>query len=356
MSWLLRRTCWLLAAMVAAGSPLSAAAKSYSSHGGHSYSSHSSSGSHSFSSGGSHSFSSGGSRSSGSSSGSSKSYHSSSGKSYGSGSTWSDNSRHSYSSGKSYTSGSGHTFSSSTDSGRRTPATAPSRNANADSSSSRFAFDTAAAHARKEEASKAQYTQFKEAQRTPSTAPAGGTPSAGTASYQAKPPPLPVSGGGGYGRRSYIPDSSVFVSRQTRIYNVFNPYWSRPVVVYQDPYNSFFWWWLLDRSLDDRAWWAYHHRYDMDPARYQALVANDQQLEARVEQLEAQQPPRDPSYTPPGLDRDLMYSDKYVDRAYSNRPTTSGAIAFWFLAIPLALGVSGFFIWLIWFKRWQTTT
>ncbi len=73
------------------------------------------------------------------------------------------------------------------------------------------------------------------------------------------------------------------------------PTTSRPVVIYHDPYNSLFWWWLLDRSLDDRAWWAYHHRYDMDPARYQALVAQDQQLEARVEQLEAQQAPRDPS-------------------------------------------------------------
>ncbi len=141
-----------------------------------------------------------------------------------------------------------------------------------------------------------------------------------------------------------------------RTYNVFNPYWTRPTVIYHDPYNSFFWWWLLDRSLDDRARWAYHHRYDMDPARYQALVANDQPLEARVAELEAQQAPREPDYVPTGLDRDLMYSDQYVTRSYSNRPTTSGQFAFWVLAIPTALGVSAFFIWLIWFKRWQTAT
>jgi hypothetical protein len=30
--------------------------------------------------------------------------------------------------------------------------------------------------------------------------------------------------------------------------------------------------------------------------------------------------------------------------------------AFWLLAVPTALGVTGFFIWLIWFKRWQTAT
>jgi hypothetical protein len=127
-------------------------------------------------------------------------------------------------------------------------------------------------------------------------------------------------------------------------------------VIYHDRYSSLFWWWLLDRSFDDRAWWAYHHRYDMDPARYQALVASDQQLERRVEQLETQQSPRNPHYVPGGLDRDLMYSDRYVEHTYSNRRTTSGVVAFWLLGIPLALGLSGFSIWLIWFKRWQTST
>ena len=128
------------------------------------------------------------------------------------------------------------------------------------------------------------------------------------------------------------------------------------MVIYQDHYNSLFWWWLLDRSFDDRAWWAYHHRYDMDPARYRALVATDQQMERRVEQLEAQQAPRDPHYVPAGLDQDLMYSDRYVEHNYSNRRTTSGMVTFWVLAVPMALGVSCIFIWLIWFKRWQTST
>jgi hypothetical protein len=128
--------------------------------------------------------------------------------------------------------------------------------------------------------------------------------------------------------------------------------------MYHDPYGSLFWWWLLDRSIDDQAWWAYHHRYDMDPARYQALMANNQQLESRVAQLESQQQqvPRDPAYTPTGLDRDLMYSDHYVANAYSNRPTRSGSVAFWIFGVPLAIGSAAFFIWLIWFKRWQTAT
>ena len=54
--------------------------------------------------------------------------------------------------------------------------------------------------------------------------------------------------------------------------------------------------------------------------------------------------------------QDLMYSDQYVTRNFSNRLTTQGVIAFWVLAIPTALGVTAFFIWLIWFKRWQTAT
>ena len=40
------------------------------------------------------------------------------------------------------------------------------------------------------------------------------------------------------------------------------------MVVYHDPYNSWFWWWLLDQSLETRALWAYNHRLDMDQARY----------------------------------------------------------------------------------------
>ena len=382
----------LAAALLVAGFSFSSLAKSYSG-GGHSYSSHSSSshsssysssshsfssGSHSFSGssshssgfggssgGGSHSFSSGGGSGFGYSSGralgsdSGKSWSSGGGKSYSSGSMWDESTRHSYSSGKSYTSGAGRLFSSGS-----APDTAPAsthsyRQSQPEPSASGMTFDSGAARARKEQASKEQFTHFKESQSpapratdfgSSRSAPMGSTPS-----YRVTPPPLPSSGGS-YRRTVYIPDARVLSTRPVRIYNVFNPYWSRPVVVYHDPYSSLFWWWLLDRSLDDRAWWAYHHRYDMDPARYQALVDNDRQLEARVADLETQQAPRDPSYVPPSLDRDLMYTDQHVARVYSNRPTQLGTIAFWVLGVPTALAFSGFFVWLIWFKRWQTAT
>ena len=318
-----------LAAVLAIGFPIAGQAKGYSS-GSHSYSSHSSSfgGSHSFGSGGgsSHSSSFGGA--------SSHSFSPGGGKSYSSGSAWSGDSRKSYSSGKSYGAAPHHSSSPGFGDG--------------------FSFDTASARARKEQTSKQDYTRFREAHNPPPVIPTERPRVADNSSYSYRSAP---SSGWNYGYRStrfYVPDVTVLSTRRTRLWGVFNPYWSRPVVVYHDPYSSFFWWWLLDQSIEDRSWWAYHHRYDMDPARYQALLASDQQLEARVAQLEAQQAPRDPTATPAGLDRDLMYTDQYVNHAYSNRPTMLGTIVFWGLGIPMALGVSAFFIWLIWFKRWQT--
>src|SRR3989442_9971933 len=137
--------------------PCSGLAKGYSS-GGHSYSSHSSS-SHSSGFSSSRSSSSSSMRSSGGSG--SKSFSSSPGKNYGSGSTWSDSNRKGYSSSRSYTSNSGNTFRPGTpDDTHRAAAPAPARKDKPDSGG--FAFDTAAARARKEEASKEQFTQYKQ--------------------------------------------------------------------------------------------------------------------------------------------------------------------------------------------------
>lgn len=392
----------MAAGLVLEGLAPLAEAKSYSS-GGRSYSSHSSGSSRSFSSGGSRSSSSGGSRSSGFSSSGGKSYRSSSsssgggssrsgssfsttsrssgsggssktfnaggGKSYSSGSTWSDSGRKSYSSGKSYSSTASSPSSSKSRFTFDWPAPSspsPARRPDVDQKSSGFAFDTAAAGAKKEEASKQDFTRFKESQtpapKTPAAVPVAvdtprpAPPPGPEPSHRATPPPLPSPRPGTYSFPVYIPDAGTMATRSIRIGTVFNPYRYRPVVIYRDPYNSLFWWWLLDRSLDDRAYWAYHHHYDMDPARYQALVESDQQLRARVEALETQQVARDTNYVPAGIDRDLMYSDRYVGHVYSNRPTMLGAVAFWVLGVPTAIALCAFFIWLVWFKRWQTAT
>ncbi|MBI2949582.1 MAG: hypothetical protein HYY23_18255 [Verrucomicrobia bacterium] len=124
-------------------------------------------------------------------------------------------------------------------------------------------------------------------------------------------------------------------------------------MTYNDSYNGFFWWWLLGRALDDRARWAYHHRSEMDPARYQALLATDTNLETRVRQLETQNTPVNRDYVPTGIDRDLMYTDQHVHRAYVTRPTTTGRVFFWLLMIPTAVGMAWFLVWLVFYKRWK---
>ena len=83
-----------------------------------------------------------------------------------------------------------------------------------------------------------------------------------------------------------MPDYTVIRTRPSRINIYFGSYAYRPWIYYNDPYSSLFWWWLLDRSIDEQAYWAYHHRYDMDPGRYDALMASNQQLQNRVSQLE----------------------------------------------------------------------
>jgi hypothetical protein len=144
-------------------------------------------------------------------------------------------------------------------------------------------------------------------------------------------------------------------TRSVRIGTFFQPYYSRPVVIYNDPYSSFFWWWLLDQSIDQRALWAYHHRADMDAARYQALLAQDANLESRVQQLEAQQVAADPNFVPAGLDQDLMYTDDHVQQAYDTRATARGRLMFWIFAPILVCSLTYVFVYLVFFKRWNVS-
>jgi len=217
-------------------------------------------------------------------------------------------------------------------------------------------FDTSAARANKESASKRDFSNYQQSQSPKSSGYSGPVP-----------PVIPrtqSSGGGGwYGRATspyyhtttvWYPDPYMYSTHYVRIHSFYAPYWSRPVVVYNDSYSSFFWWWLLDQSLENRAQWVYNHRYDMDDARYRELVYKDLALENRVAELEQRQVPRDPNYVPTGMDRDMMYTDKYVNQAYANRPTHNGQIIFWSIMVPTAIGVGGFFIWLVFFKRWHT--
>jgi hypothetical protein len=115
-------------------------------------------------------------------------------------------------------------------------------------------------------------------------------------------------------------DDQRWANRELRRQQWYGSYLPRPVVVYSDPYSSLFWWWMLDRSLEQQALWAYHHRDLMDAARYRELLAKNARLESRIKELEAQGVARNSAYAPPGLDPDLMYTDEYVTAAYNPQP------------------------------------
>lgn len=114
-----------------------------------------------------------------------------------------------------------------------------------------------------------------------------------------------------------------WINRESRIQNFYTNYQnsSVPVVHYNDPYSTFFWLWMLDRSLDERARWAYNHRSEMDEARYRDLLTKDKALEAKIKELETEKKEKDPSYVPSGLpDADLQYTNDYVDAVYNPEP------------------------------------
>lgn len=100
-----------------------------------------------------------------------------------------------------------------------------------------------------------------------------------------------------------------------------NPNYTREIhhYHYRDSYSPFFMLWLLDRSSDERAMWAYHHRNDMDQDRYNEMVKRDSELEKKIKELEAKGIQKDPNYKPQDIDNDLMYkSDDDIKKEESN--------------------------------------
>ncbi len=126
---------------------------------------------------------------------------------------------------------------------------------------------------------------------------------------------------------------------------------SGPPVIYRDPYHNLFWWWLLAQSLDTQARWAYHHRDAMAKERYDRLEKNAE-VKKRIEEMEREGKPRDPTYTPENLPPDLMYDDEYVEAAYNPQNSAIDRAARIFLAILLGGALLAFLIWIVFIKRW----
>jgi hypothetical protein len=115
-------------------------------------------------------------------------------------------------------------------------------------------------------------------------------------------------------------DESRWQNRYSRETSFYSTWSSRPVLIYNDPYHSFFNYWLLSQTLDNMSMMVYHHQMTMDSARLQALYAQNAGLQAKVAALEAQKVARDPTYTPTGVDPDLLYNDGYVNAIYNPAP------------------------------------
>jgi hypothetical protein len=134
-----------------------------------------------------------------------------------------------------------------------------------------------------------------------------------------------------------------YTDRNVRVQNFYG-YSSPPVVHgYSDPFGPFFYLWLFDRATsDERASWAYHHRNEIDNARWADMVKKDKELEAKVKKLEADKVAKDVGFVPAGLkdNPDLMYSDEFVAASYNAQevevPETGlvigwGWIVFWII-------------------------
>jgi hypothetical protein len=100
----------------------------------------------------------------------------------------------------------------------------------------------------------------------------------------------------------------------------------------------------MDRSSDERAMWAYHHRNDMDKERYNELLKKDADLEKKVKELEVKGIKKDANYKPEGIDNDLMYS--------SEEPKKDEGWP-WGTIFSILFGIGGFsfLIWYIGFKK-----
>jgi hypothetical protein len=155
-------------------------------------------------------------------------------------------------------------------------------------------------------------------------------------------------------------DAERWQNREWRKQRDFGPYTGLPGGSYHDPFSTWFWLWLMAQNLDVQSRWMYHHRHEMDEARYRDAIQKNKELQERIEKLERDGEKRDPGYTPPGVDTDLMYSDEYAEAAYNPQGIALDELilgAFRFLVrSALFLGITFFLIWFVFFKRWGATT
>lgn len=101
--------------------------------------------------------------------------------------------------------------------------------------------------------------------------------------------------------------------------------------------------WLTQQNSNQQAEWMYHHKDQMDEQRYRDMLEKNAELKDRVAELEKKGGQRDTSYTPRGVDEDLMYDDAAVQ---PKEPKPEENVYLTLLAGVCALSVVGLFVWL----------
>ncbi len=147
-----------------------------------------------------------------------------------------------------------------------------------------------------------------------------------------------------------------YVTYDNRASGFYGSYYGNP-----HPYNDFFSPFLMGYmfssavNADQRAYWAYHHRNDMDDYRYNEMLSRDADLSRRLRELETQGIVRDPNYVLPQMqdNPDLQYDRGFVEAAVNpvvaqpeaSSPVKSGwtfSQVFWTLVIG---GMIGYGVW-----------
>lgn len=253
-------------------------------------------------------------------------------------------------------------------------------------------YDTDAGRAQRHEESRAAYEKAQQPRTTPTPTrptPPPTYPRPSPPPRPPLPPPPPVYRKGEQPQSSYTDangtkrdidakdarieslrrqlDEERWANRKLREEQAYRNYTSPPsVVLYNDPYHTLLNYWLMQRAAEERARWVYNHRDSMDPRRYQDLREKDRQLEERVRELEATQTPREPAYTPKGIDPDLVYNERYAEAAYNPKKVESPppepeptvpqpprpSILLRVLTVLGLVALFAFVVWLVFIKRW----
>lgn len=157
-------------------------------------------------------------------------------------------------------------------------------------------------------------------------------------------------------RTSMNPTTFSTRSQRQSTYYSSVPAAQRPVIINQyggsafgDPFNGLFMYMLLSQSLSNQASFHHNHWDEYSAERQQKLVAENAALKVELEKMKGQ--PRDPNYAPKDVDKDLIYSDEFVEAAYNPVEEDEGVGFGTVLLVALGLGTIGLGTWFLFFRR-----